>query len=245
MPRRAAGLSAAKVRTAPPGRYGDGAGLYLLVRSDQLKFWIFRYTVRGRMRELGLGPAAGAAAISLADVRPKARALHNMVREGRDPLAERAAAKAAATAAAQEAQVRGKTFRQVADLYVAAHEATWRNAKHRQQWGNTLASYAFPHFGELPVAGVDTAHVMAVIEAIWREKPETASRLRGRIESVLDYAKARGWRAGENPARWRGHVENMLPTRTKVKRVEHHAALPWREMGTFMESLRGEAVPPH
>ena len=129
------------------------------------------------------------------------------------------------------------TFRDVAEAYIAAHEASWRNAKHRQQWSATLATYAYPVLGDLPVADVDTGAVMRVLEPIWPEKAETASRLRGRIESVLDYAQARGWRTGENPARWRGHVANMLPNRTKVQPVEHHAALPWREMAAFMADL--------
>jgi integrase len=128
----------------------------------------------------------------------------------------------------------------VADLYIAAHEGSWRNPKHRQQWRNTLAAEAYPHMGELPAADVDTAHVMAALEPIWRTKPETATRLRGRIEAVLAYAKARGWRSGENPARWRGHVANMLPKRSKVAPVVHHAALPWRDVAAFMADLRAE-----
>lgn len=126
----------------------------------------------------------------------------------------------------------------MAGLYIAANEAGWRNAKHRAQWVATLEAYAYPHMGDLPAGAVETAHVMAALEPIWREKPETASRLRGRIEAVLDYAKARGWREGENPARWRGHVANMLPARGKVAKVKHHAALPWREIGGFMATLR-------
>ncbi len=249
MPRKAQGLTAAKVRTAAPGRYGDGAGLYLLVRGPDAKFWVFRYVRDGKMREMGLGAAIGAAAVPLADARDKdgkvisegartkARRLHGVVRDGRDPLAERDAAKAAAKATRQQAQVRATTFRDVADAYIAAHETSWRNAKHRQQWTNTLESYAFPILGDLPVAAVDTGAVMLVLEPIWREKAETASRLRGRIESVLDYAKSRGWRDGENPARWRGHIDNMLPNRNKIAAVRHHAALPWKEVGQFMAGL--------
>ena len=240
MPRKAKGLTAAKVRTANPGRYGDGAGLYLLVRGPKARFWLFRYAREGKMREMGLGAASGSAAVSLADARVKARRLHDVVREGRDPLADRDATKAAEAAAARQAQVRAITFRDVAETYIAAHEASWRNAKHRQQWTNTLEAYAFPILGDDPVAEVDTGAVMRVLEPIWREKAETASRLRGRIESVLDYAKARGWRDGENPARWRGHVANMLPNRTKVQPVEHHAALPWREIGAFMAGLENQ-----
>lgn len=237
MPRKAAGLTAAKVRTAGPGRYGDGAGLYLLARPDGGRFWVARYVINGRMREAGLGPAGGPAPVTLAEAREKARDIRRMLREGRDPLAEREAAKAAAKAAAQDQAARGVTFREAAALYVAAQEAGWRNPKHRQQWTNTLRDYAYPHMGDVPVAEVDTPHVMAVLEPIWCTKPETASRVRGRIESALDYAAARGWRTGENPARWRGHVANMLPKPGRVARVQHHAALPWREIGACMVKL--------
>jgi integrase len=240
MPRKAEGLTAAKVRTAKPGRYGDGAGLYLLVRSPEARFWLFRYVMEGRMREMGLGPASGASGVSLADARVKARKLHDMVREGFDPLREREAAREAKAAQAKMAEIKRMTFRDVADAYIAAHEASWRNAKHRQQWSNTLETYAHPILGDVPVADVNTGAVMRVLEPIWREKAETASRLRGRIESVLDYAKARGWRDGENPARWRGHVANMLPKRSKVQPVEHHAALPWQEIGAFMADLANQ-----
>jgi integrase len=249
MPRKAAGLTAAKVKSAKPGRYGDGAGLYLLVRPpaahhgagarDGGRYWLFRYRIDGRMREAGLGLAAGATAVSLAEVREQARELHRMVRAGMDPLAERGAKKAA-TAAERQAAARALSFRDVADRYIAAHEAGWRNAVHRQQWTNTLRDYVHPHFGDVPVADVDTAHVMAALEPIWREKPETASRTRGRIEMILDFAKAHGWQSGENPARWRGHIANILPKRSKLRPVNHFAALPWREMGAFMAALRAE-----
>src|SRR5262249_50751940 len=154
------------VRTAKAGRYGDGGGLYLLVRGPEARFWLFRYVRGGKMREMGLGPAAGTAAVSLADARVKARRLLDTVREGRDPLDARDEARAAAEAAARLARVRGMTFRQVADAYIAANEAGWRNAKHRQQWSNTLATYANPVLGELPVADVDTGVVMRVLERI-------------------------------------------------------------------------------
>jgi integrase len=126
---------------------------------------------------------------------------------------------------------------EVADAYIVAHEASWRNAKHRQQWRNTVDTYAAPILGKMPVAQVDVGAVMRVLEPIWREKTETALRLRGRIESMLDYATARGWRTGENPARWRGHLDNLLSARSKIVLVEHHPALPWREIGAFMERL--------
>jgi integrase len=221
-----------------PGRYGDGAGLYLLVRSREAKFWLFRYTRNGKMREMGLGPATGRAAVKLAAARAKARELHAAVREGRDPLAERETEKANAKADAAKVHAGAMTFRQVADRYIAAHEAGWRNARHRQQWRNTLDAYVLPAIGDLPVGAVDTGAVVKILEPLWRDKTETASRVRGRIESILDYAKARGWREGENAARWRGHLDQLLPRRAKVQRVEHHAAVPWREVGAFVRRLR-------
>ena len=229
MGRKAAGLSAIKVRTAKPGRYGDGNGLYLFVRSPEARFWVFRFTRAGRMREMGLGSAR---TFSLAEARTAAAELHRKVKRGIDPLAERDAQAATAAEAV--------TFGHVADRYIAAHEAGWRNDKHKQQWRNTIDTYAAPILGALPVRDIDTGAVMRVLDPIWREKPETASRLRGRIESVLDFARARGWRDGENPARWRGHLDNLLPARAKVAMVQHHPALPWREIGAFVAALRAQ-----
>jgi integrase len=240
MPRRAVGLTAAKVLKAKPGRYCDGAGLYLLVRSADAKFWLFRYTRNGKMREAGLGPASGRAAVSLADAREKARRFHDMVREGLDPLDERGAEKARKKAEAALQATRGRTFADVAELYLRAHETSWKNPKHRQQWRNTLRDYVLPVIGNLPVASVGTGEVVQIVEPLWKEKSETASRLRGRIESILDYAKVRGWRDGENPARWRGHLDHLLPARSKIRRVKHHAALPWRDVGAFMAALRSQ-----
>jgi integrase len=239
MPQRAKGLTAAQVeRGTKPGRYGDGAGLYLLVRSPHAKFWLFRYTRGGKMREMGLGPAKGRSAVSLSQARAKARQLHAAVREGKDPLTEREAEIAQAQADAAKAKAAAMTFGEVADMYIAAHEASWRSPKHRRQWRNTLDQYVRPVLGEMPVTYVDTSDVMRILEPLWREKTETASRVRGRIEAVLDYAKARRWREGENPARWRGHLDHLLPQRSKVQRVEHHAALPWHKIGAFMQRLR-------
>jgi integrase len=243
MARKAAGLTAVKVKTASPGRYGDGNGLYLYVRSADARFWLFRYTPRGRkMREMGLGRAgADLAAVSLSDARARAAELHKLVRAGIDPLVQREAAAVATAAAVQNAAVRSITFRVAAERYLDAHADAWRNPKHRAQWRSTLDTYAHPHIGDLPTGEVGTEHVLAALEPIWRCKAETAARVRGRIESVLDYATARGWRGGENPARWRGHLANLLPARSKVAPVEHHAALPWAEMGAFIEALRNQA----
>jgi integrase len=254
MPKRATPLTAAKVRTAAPGRYRDGDGLYLLVRkpagaSDAgaavssascPAFWIFRYILGGRLREMGLGRARGANAVSLAEARAAAPPRWRLVRNGIDPLERRTAEALAARAAAQAEQARAITFRAVAQFYLEAHEHSWLNAKHRQQWQTTLDAYAMPHMGDLPVAGVGAAQVLAALEPIWRVKPETAQRVRGRIEAVLNYAATREWRSGDNPARWRGHLANLLPARGKVAPVEHHAALPWSDIGRFMGQLRAQ-----
>ncbi len=242
MPRKLDGLTVMQVRNAKPGRYGDGGGLYLLVLANGARYWLFRYRVAGRMREMGLGRANGPDGVTLAASRKVARELMASVKAGVDPLAARDVEAAAAKAAAQAAELQGITFRSVAEAYVAAHEAGWRNAKHRAQWATTLEAYAYPHMGDVPVAAVTVGHVMAALEPIWRAKPETASRVRGRIEAVLDYAAARDWRSGENPARWRGHLANLLPARARVARVEHHPALPWEEIGGFMADLRGRVA---
>jgi integrase len=257
MPKQAKPLSAAKVRTAEPGRHFDGDGLVLLVRKADQKthsteggqsghgeeqpdraFWLFRYSIGGKIREAGLGRARGHNAVTLAEARERARRMRDKLREGKDPLTEREAAKAKAKADSAKARAAAITFAQVAALFIAAHEAGWRSDRHRQQWRNTLDQHVLPTLGALPVGNVGTAELMAILEPLWRTRTETASRVRGRIESVLDYAKARGWREGENPARWRGHLSNLLPQRSKMKRVEHHAALGWRSVGDFMQRLR-------
>src|SRR5262249_11336079 len=150
--------------------------------------------------------------------------------EGIDPIEARRAERARQRLDAAKAV----TFKQCAEGYINAHRAGWRNGKHAAQWSATLATYAHPVIGALPVQAVDTALVLKVLEPIWSMKPETASRLRGRLESILDYAKVRGYRDGENPARWRGHLDKLLPARSKVRRVEHHAALPYAELPAFL-----------
>jgi integrase len=231
-------LTPPAVRHAKPGRHADGSGLFLLVKPNGGRSWLYRYQLNGRERDMGLGAAAGPGAVSLKEARTELDKLRELTKAGIDPLDHRAASRAEAAAQAQAGKVAAMTFASVAEAFIAANEAGWRNAKHRAQWRSTLAAYAFPVFGDLPIADVATSHVMAAIEPIWTVKPETASRVRGRIEAVLDYAKAREWRAGENPARWRGHVANLLPARNKVARVEHHAALPWAKIGGFMGELR-------
>jgi integrase len=225
-------LTALKIKTLTrPGRYGDGGGLWLQVRDAQRRSWLFRYSIAGTPRQMGLGPFPD---VPLADAREAARQCRAATRQSKDPIEERRSAKATARNTS-----RAMNFRQVADRYIAAHEAGWRNAKHRYQWRATL-DLACEQIGRTPVAAIATGDVMRVLDPIWREKPETASRLRGRIESVLDYAAAHGWRGGENPARWRGHLAKLLPAPDKVAKVKHHAALPWPEIGMFMAELRDE-----
>jgi len=242
MPRRLHNaLTAVTVMSAKPGRHADGGGLQLLVKDTGARSWVYRFMLKGKSRDIGLGPA-GPGGISLADARDLATALRLKVKAGIDPLEERQRAEADAKAAEQAAKVAGVTFKAMAETHIAANKESWRNAKHKQQWENTLATYAYPVIGELPVAEIDAPHVLKVLEPIWREVPETASRLRGRIETVLDSAKARGYRQGENPARWRGHLAQILPARTKLSRG-HHKAMPYDAIPAFLGALRArEAV---
>ncbi len=230
-------LTPLAVKSAKPGRHADGGGLHLLVKQSGARSWVYRFMLRGKARDIGLGAASGPEAISLAKARDKADALRLKVKAGIDPLAERDKEAAEALAAAQAAQIAGITFKAVAEAYIAANEDGWRNAKHRQQWKNTLSTYVYPVIGELPVAEVKTAQVLQILEPIWKEKPETASRVRGRIETILDAAKARGYREGENPARWRGHIAQILPARRRLSRG-HHKALPYEDVSAFVATLR-------
>lgn len=236
MPRKLSNaLKPLTVKNAKPGRHADGAGLHLLVKESGARSWVYRFMLKGKSRDIGLG-AAGQGGISLADARDLASALRLKVKAGVDPLQERQQAASEALALAQAAQVAGVTFKAVAEAYIGANEASWRNDKHRQQWRNTLASYVYPVMGELPVADIGTAHVLKILEPIWADKTETASRLRGRIETVLDAAKARGYRDGENPARWRGHIAQILPARSRLTRG-HHKAMPYDAVPAFLAQL--------
>jgi integrase len=217
-------------RAKERGYYGDGGGLYLLVGPTGAKSWVFRFRKAGRLREMGLGPLH---TISLARAREKAREAREQRLDGGDPIEAKHAARQQARLDAAKAM----SFQQCAERYIASHEAGWRNPKHAAQWPSTLGTYVYPVFGSLPVQSVDVGLIMRVLEPIWTTKPETAGRVRGRIESVLDWAAARKFREGENPARWRGHLENLLPKKSKVRRVEHHAALPYAELDAFMDEL--------
>jgi integrase len=232
MTRAAERLSARTVQALRDrGLYADGKGLYLRIGPSGARSWIYRYMSGGRVHDLGLGPYPD---IPLADAREKARDCRRLRLDGKDPLGERRAGRMAAKLEA----ARAMTFKACAEAYIASHSAGWKNPKHAAQWPATLGAYVYPIFGDLPVQAIDTGLVMKAVEPIWTVKPETAGRVRGRIESVLDWAAARGYRTGDNPARWKGHLENLLPKRSKVARVEHHAALPYDEMASFMAGLR-------
>ena len=224
-------LSAVEVAKAKgPAVLHDGGGLYLRIAPTGAKSWVFRFQIEGKRRDMGLGPYPD---VTLARAREKAAAHRAQSREGADPIA----AKRAERQAQLLAEAKGRTFREVAEEYIARNEAGWRNAKHRQQWRNTLATYVYPTFGDLPVAAIDAGLVVQVLDPIWATKPETASRVRGRIEAVLDAATVRGYRQGPNPAQWKGNLAHILPARSKVRRVEHHAALPFDELPAFLAAL--------
>lgn len=216
-----------------PGRYGDGGGLYLQVSRWLTKSWLFRFERDGRERQMGLGPA-GPRQVSLSEARDAAARCAQLLRQGLDPIEERNGRRAAQ----RVEDAKSITFRKCAQDYIAEHEAGWRSAKHRSQWSATLETYAYPVLGDLPVAAVDLALVLKAIKPIWTDKPETANRLRGRIESVLSSAKAHGYRGGENPARWRGHLDQILPVKSRVKTVRHHVAMPFGEVSSFLRALR-------
>jgi integrase len=225
-------LSAAKVKNLKiPGDYLDGRGLYLQVRSESSKSWLLKYSMEKRAREMGLGPAADIPLATARELRDRYRAL---LKQGVDPLEHKQAEKEA------KAVERAKaiTFKDACARYIAANRSGWKNIKHAAQWEATLKAYAYPTIGKLPVQAIDTALVMAVLDPIWSIKPETASRVRGRIECVISAAKARGEFKGENPATWKGHLDNLLPKTSKVRKVENHAALPYADLPAFMMDLR-------
>jgi integrase len=217
-------LSARRVESlSAEGRHADGGGLYLSISKNGGRRWVFLYRRQGRLREMGLGSIRN---VPLIKARERAAAARLLLSEGKDPLSER-----------QQTQ-RSLSFADCATRYIASHRAGWRNEKHAAQWSSTLETYADPIMGKRPVSDVDVTHVMQVLEPIWATKTETAGRLRGRIEAVLDWAKAHRYRTGENPARWRGHLDKLLPKRSKVRSVQHHPALPYPEIAAFVAELR-------
>jgi integrase len=211
------------------GLYPDGGGLYLRITNSGTKGWIFRFTLGTRTRDMGLGTCFD---ISLASARDIAEENRKLLKQGFDPIEHRN----------RSAEANGSpgtiTFREAADRYIATHEPAWRNAKHREQWRNTIRTYVVPVIGQKPVTGITTEDVLKVLEPIWRTKPETASRIRGRIESILDWCRVRKYRDGANPAVWRGHLSHLLPAYKRSRVIQHHPALPWGEIPEFMADLR-------
>ncbi|BCO30068.1 integrase [Thiohalobacter sp. COW1] len=216
---------------------GGVSGLSLQVTPAGGKSWLLRYTVPGlpgskqKRRELGLG---GYPTVTLKQAREKARELREQLAEGTDPVEQRKAQRSALAAE----QARAITFEQAASQYIEAKGGEWKNAKHRQQWENTLKTYAFPELGTLRISDIDTPHILAVLEPIWTTKTETATRVRQRMEVILDWATARKYREGENPARWKGHLDTMLAKPTKIKPTKNHPALPYPMAADFMADLR-------
>jgi integrase len=221
-------------RLIKPGMHNDGAGLYLQVtkRSTRVaKSWIYRFELDGRERQMGLGSVN---TLSLAEARIKASECRKLKLEGIDPIEAR---KARHAEAAHEAAM-AVTFTECAEKYIAAHRDSWHNLKHAAQWSSTLKTYAEPVIGAVSAQDVDTALIMKILDPLWLKKPETAGRLRGRIEAVLDWATVRGYRHGDNPARWRGHLDKLLPARARVRQPQHHAALSYQTLPEFMTTLR-------
>lgn len=225
-------LTATQVqRLKAPGMYPDGAGLYLQVTGGNAKSWLLRYSLRGNAREMGLGSLRK---VSLADARRKAADCHRLLEDHVDPIEHRKAARAAA------ALTSAKTirFKEAAARYIVMRSKGLKNAKHAAQWGTTIATYAEPILGELSARDINVDHIHRVLEPIWTTKPETASRVRGRIEKILGWCKVNGYRDGENPARWRDNLDQLLPKLSEVRTVTHYPALPYAELPAFMQKLR-------
>ena len=231
MPRQIHRLAATKVdKTETPGMLADGGGLYLRVAKSGSKSWIFRFMLDGKAREMGLGSFT---IIGLKKARQKAANCREQLDAGIDPINQN---KADASERRLNA-AKANTFDQCAEAYIDSHKASWSNTKHVSQWKSTLKVYASPTLGKLSVQDIDINLVLRCLEPIWTTKTETATRVRGRIESVLDWATVRGYRNGENPARWRGHLDKILPKPSKVRDVTHHPALPYEDLPDFIEEL--------
>ncbi|XVJ70711.1 MAG: integrase arm-type DNA-binding domain-containing protein [Rhizobacter sp.] len=223
-------------RLNQPGLHfvGGVAGLAMQVSASGARSWVLRIQIGDKRRDMGLG---GFPDVPLANAREAARVARAKVKEGIDPIANARAARSALKAE----QAAAKTFKTCALAYIEAHEAGWRNAKHAQQWRNTLDTYAYPVIGNLLVRDVGLPQVLSVLEPIWKKKTETASRLRGRLEAILDWATTRGYRTGLNPARWKGHLDTLLPAARTVAQAGHHSALPVHQMSTLMKALRQQS----
>lgn len=225
-------LTAMEVKNkTEPGYYLDGGGLYLQISAFGTKSWVFKFTLNGRSREMGLGAIH---TITLQEARELARDNRKLLTEGIDPIEARGARK-------QDERLKSAkriTFDECAEKYINTHKESWKNPKHKDQWTNTLATYASPYIGKLAVSDIDTGLVLKCLEPIWGLKTETATRLRGRIEKILDWAATRGYRSGENPARWKGHLEHNLAAPNKIAKVKNQPALPYSQVSAFLKDLR-------
>jgi len=217
------------------GRYRDERGLYLQIKSPSNRSWLFRYERAGRERWMGLGSLD---AFDLSEARNRAHKARQLLADGIDPLDNRNAARRRQEAESKLQDAHSITFEEAAQRYFERNNAKWKNAKHSAQFLSTLRQYAFRVMGKVPVAEIDTPLVLKALQNIWGDKTETANRVRGRIEAVLNFAKVAGWRSGENPARWRGHLDQVLPARSLVQKVVHHRALPYPDIAKFMRQLR-------
>ena len=225
-------LTPRKVETAGPGKYEDGGGLRLVVSKTESKRWVLRYTLNGKRREMGLGSFPG---VTLAQARNKAAEIRGKVDSGIDPIRER-------RAEAKEIP----DFTSCAARYIRAHRHGWRNAKHARQWVSTLKRYARPVIGTAQVDAIVTEDVLKILTPIWTSKTETAKRVQGRIENILDFAAARNYRDPVNPARWRGHLDKLLPKPSRVQTVTHHPAMPYTDLPAFMAELsRNDSISAH
>lgn len=220
-------------RTKKPGVYSDGGGLYLQISRTLAKSWLFRYMRQGKARGMGLGPVH---TVSLVEARIKALDCRRQLVNGIDPLDD----KLAKRRAEKREQAKSLPFRDCASQYIEAHRQSWKNGKHAAQWESTLTTYAYPIFGEMLVSDIDTDEVVRVLEPIWTTKTETATRLRGRIEAILAWATVRRYRAGLNPARWKGHLDQLLAKPSRLQKVKHHAALPYSDALNFMKLLQDQ-----
>ncbi|ANK80279.1 MAG: integrase [Rhizobiales bacterium NRL2] len=224
-------LNARQVQTQPVGRHHDGGGLYLQVIESGARTWLFRYMLDGKQRWMGLGSARD---VPLKEAREKAMEYRRLRAEGIDPIKYRDRERQRR----REDLLSSVTFQKAAEEYIRSHEAGWSNPAHASQWANSLRDHAYPIIGDKDVAEISMSDVLRVLDPIWLTKTVTATRVRGRIEKILDWARVRGHRVGENPARWRGNLETQLAPPNRVRRVEHHKALPWSEIGDFMAELR-------
>jgi Arm DNA-binding domain len=240
MARLSGKLSNLQCRAAPVGVHSDGGGLYLQVREGAVgpdgkksctRSWVYRYTVNGRQTWLGLGSYP---TVSLAVAREKATDARRLRAGGIDPLAQKRVERAALS----QEKAKPLPFVECAAAYIEGHQSAWRSTRHAQQWVRSLATHVYPIIGKVLVSDIDTALVMRVLEPIWSTKTETAVRIRGRIELILDWATVLGYRSGANPARWRGHLDHLLPARAKVRPVRHHPALSYRDLPAFIAALR-------